>query len=203
MALRPFHILIVLLFLIVVFAVGGVIAVVLALSRQGRSGSMGGGWRPAPPDPALARRFSGGPTRASGTVTRALRGPRDAIAFEYAVSPDSAFTVVAIGLPAVRPVLEVRRADPGTMAGLDMGDPAFAAALVVESDNPAFAHDVLQPDTMRWLMVDARSAYYPVRLEGASALTWGRHPLEPARVAQMADYLGALVSRIPAFVWQA
>jgi hypothetical protein len=202
MAIRPVHVLVLILLLLIVFAVLGVIAVVTALSRQGRNGSTGGAWQPAPPDPALARRFMGGPTTAPGTVIGALRGPRGAIAFEYGTSPQSASTVVSIGLPVVRPALEVRRAAPDTAAGLDMGDPAFAAAFVVESDTPAFARDVLQPETMRWLMADPRSAYYPIRLEGASALTWGLHPLDPWRATQMADYLSAFVSRIPAFVWR-
>jgi hypothetical protein len=167
--------------------VAGIVTIVVVAARSARRAAPrpdATAWRPIRPDPSLADRFTGGPTSEPGRVTRAMQCVRpglSAIAFEYASGPGAVTTVVAVDLPATRPMLDVRRATRQAVGGVDiaMGDGAFDAAFVVHSAHPGFAHDVLQPATRAWLLSDPRSAYYPIRLEGARAYTWGGHPLQP------------------------
>lgn len=164
-------------------------------------------WRPAPVEQFRFRPFRGGPMDFPGSVTRTMRcryRGREVVAFEYSRPPEAPATIVAIELPAPRPMLDVRRAGPELPGRLDItiGDPAFDAAFVVESGDPAFARDVLPPATMRWLLADPRGARLPIRFEGARVFTWEGQPMADGRLAQMADYLATLVNRIPAFVWR-
>ncbi|WP_017572248.1 hypothetical protein [Nocardiopsis halotolerans] len=105
--------------------------------------------------------------------------------------------VVAVRTPGPNADLQIlRRRDRGA------SDDAFDSAFHTEGDDPAFTGAVLDGVVTRWLLADPRSRSLPVRFSGDYVLTWTAMRLDPDRALTAADYLIALVERVPAEAWK-
>jgi hypothetical protein len=150
-------------------------------------------------------------------------GGRPVTAFEYsykdrigsgngARTVTFTFTVTATTLPVARPTLQVtpeQPEQPGTSllgaVGLDdlrLESEEFDRVFRISSDDRGFAHDVLHPRTMEWMMADPRARELAFRFERSDVLAWEAGRLNPQRTAWAATYLLDLVDRVPQFVWK-
>lgn len=186
------------------------------------------GWDYRERDPSLNDTFGGPPfivdvDRVSAYPRQVLSGPhrgRQVLAFEYYIGPSSSvvsdsseseiFHVVAVSLPAQRPLLEVMAWNTGENPNLLLAPqevrpphPGFAEAFHVRTENGRFAHDVLNPHTAHWMLSDPRAGGLPLRFQGDMLVTWWREKLDPERTLWMADYLVDLLEKVPPFVWGA
>ncbi|PDP84694.1 hypothetical protein CQJ94_26900 [Glycomyces fuscus] len=105
--------------------------------------------------------------------------------------------VVAVRTPGPNAELQIlRRRDP------DASDDDFAGAFHASGNDPAFTGTVLDGVVTKWLLTDPRSRSLPVRFSGDYVLTWAAMRLDPDRAVTAADYLIALVERVPAEAWK-
>jgi hypothetical protein len=114
------------------------------------------------------------------------------------------FQVVAISLPAVRPYLEVGR--EGMLAkslgkDIDFENHAFNVRFRVVSASPRYAHDVIHPRTMEWMLADPRAHAYRWRFEGPWLMTFREGRLKLEEVFPAADFLCDVLAQIPKHVW--
>jgi hypothetical protein len=177
----------------------------------------------------MADRFVGIPFgRGFGRTARHLltttMGGRPVVAFEYsykervgsgkdARTVTFTFTVTATTLPVARPSLQVIPVHPGTRppaAGLEdlrledlrLENEEFNRVFKVSTDDREFAHDVLCPRTVEWILADPRARELDLRFERSDVLAWEHGRFNPQRTAWAATYLLDLVDRVPQFVWK-
>lgn len=145
-----------------------------------------------------------GPRPRTQHVLTGLRGRHLVVAFEQthtkgrgASRMRHAHRVVAVRVPGPSAELQiVRRRDR------EASEDTFDGAFRTVSEDPAFADAVLDGVVTRWLLADPRSRSLPVRFSGDYVLTWAAMRLDPDRALTAADYLIALVERIPARAWK-
>jgi hypothetical protein len=112
-------------------------------------------------------------------------------------------TVVSIALPVARPRLEIRRATvvSGLRADFQVGWERFDQEFFVDTENAAFAKDVLTPEMTEWLLADPRSRYFPIQAAGTAVSTWYSGRLHVGDLGAPTDFLVEFLSRVPARVW--
>ncbi|MQM24963.1 type III secretion system chaperone family protein [Glycomyces albidus] len=114
------------------------------------------------------------------------------------------FQVVAVGLPAMRPYLEIGREGllPKSLGkDIDFENHAFNERFRVVSANPRFAHDVIHPRTMEWMLADPRAQSYRWRFEGSWLMTFRKGRLNLDELLPVADFLCDVLAQIPKHVW--
>ncbi len=179
------------------------------------------GWTYTPRDDSWVDRFDGSPFGRGGSrrATHVLRGSfagRDAVAFHYRYLTRShngqhqttqthRFTVVALGLPAAVPWLELTAENVLTRLGSALGladveleSEDFNRRYRVTADDRRFAYDVLQPRTMEQLLA-SRTAN--LRLCGADALLWDSGFSDPEELPGLLAVLAQVVDGVPSYVW--
>jgi hypothetical protein len=118
--------------------------------------------------------------------------------------PSESEQVVSVALPAPRPRLQVGPETGFTRSfenDLKFENQEFNDVFRVWSASPRFAHDVIHPRMMEWMLADPRAYRYEWRLDGAwIAITWTGF-LDPAELIPAADYLIDVLDRIPRHVW--
>jgi hypothetical protein len=157
----------------------------------------------------LGTPFRTGTERKASHVLSGTYRERGLFAFEYSYRAKNStyrFTVVTVALPASGPTLEVSREHLGhkvlNLAGrrdLQLESDEFNSAFRVDTSDDRFAYAVLHPRMMEFLLANGQ---LPFRFERGDLLTWHQHPIEPAHVPGMADYLSDVLDRVPGFVWK-
>lgn len=112
--------------------------------------------------------------------------------------------VVAISLPALRPLLDVRHQNFLTRRfdkGVDFGDPVFGERFRIESPSAPFARDVLHPAMREWMLADWRAAAFNWRFEGSWLMAYRSGHLDLRQVFACADFLHEVLERVPEHVW--
>ncbi|THV28679.1 hypothetical protein [Glycomyces paridis] len=112
--------------------------------------------------------------------------------------------VVAVSLPASRPYLEVTHETARSRRrarDLQFENRAFNDLYFIESASPRFAHDVIHPRTMEWMLADPRARVNRWRFEGAWLLTFRSGPLRLEEVFAHADFLHQILDQVPDHVW--
>jgi hypothetical protein len=114
------------------------------------------------------------------------------------------YQLVAIDLPAVRPVLDIghenflsRRFDKD----IEFENQAFNDKFKIASQSPRFAYDVIHPRTMEWMLADPRAHVIRWRFEGAWLMTFRRGGLNPDEAFYYADFLHQVLAQVPKHVW--
>ncbi|HZE37983.1 MAG TPA: hypothetical protein VE172_04150 [Stackebrandtia sp.] len=117
--------------------------------------------------------------------------------------------VVAVALPSPRPYLDITREDAGTkfkaMFGardLQVNHAEFDDRFHVDTDHVGFAHDILTPGNIQWLLSDYRANMYQFRFEGQWLMTLRPGRLDLNEVHFYADFLHDLIGIVPERVWQ-
>lgn len=114
------------------------------------------------------------------------------------------YQVVAISLPAMRPLLDIAHENALTRRfAKDLGfeNRAFNDMFKVASPSPRFAHDVIHPRTMEWMLADPRARTIRWRFEGSWLMTFRPGPLNLDEVFFMADFLHQVLDQVPKHVW--
>lgn len=117
------------------------------------------------------------------------------------------FHVVALELPAALPQLELRpEGAEAKIAGffgmqdLQFESDEFNRAWHIKSSNPSFAHEVVNPMMIEWLMQDhQRFANFAIDRDTLYTTISGRQ--DPRRIDALVWYLTQFLDRVPAFVW--
>lgn len=178
------------------------------------------GWTFHGADATLVGRWHGTPfgVGSARKATEVLSGPvggRHAVSFKYQYTTGSGKNrtrhtrhVVAVFLPRLLPVLELTPDGVGAkivkaFGGQDIRfeSEAFNRTWRVTSEDPRFAHDVINPRTMeRLMLLDVAGTC--IRFAGDAVLTWstGRPAVE--QIIPRAAILDGLVDAIPAYVWE-
>ncbi|MEU5153367.1 hypothetical protein [Glycomyces sp. NPDC021274] len=114
------------------------------------------------------------------------------------------YQVVAISLPAMRPLLDIahetalsRRFDKD----IAFENRAFNDKFRIMSPSPRYAHDVIHPRTMEWMLADPRAHTIRWRFEGAWLMTFRPGRLDPASIFYYAEFLHQVLDQVPAHVW--
>lgn len=181
------------------------------------------GWTYSERDDSFAERFDGTPfgqgdSREARNVVQGKHEGRPVIAFDYSYQTHSTdskgnrtttthrFNVVAVGLPAALPTLQV--ASEGLFGSIgralgfhdiELENEQFNKRFKVTSGDRKFAYDVLNPRTMELLMAETGPAW---RIERGDLLGWERGRLEPALIERQLSFLCRLADGIPRFVWE-
>jgi hypothetical protein len=114
------------------------------------------------------------------------------------------YQVVAISLPATRPLLDIAHENSLTRrfgADLAFENQAFNDRFKIASPSPRFAHDVIHPRTMEWMLADPRAHRLRWRFEGAWLMTFRQGRLNPHEVFYYADFLHQVLAQVPKHVW--
>lgn len=180
------------------------------------------GWMYLEQDDSFAVRFAGvpfgtGQRRRAGNVVLGAAGGAPAVCFDYSFVTRSTdgrgrtkttthrYTITALRLPAMLPVLQVSQENVLTSLGRALGfhdiefeSEQFNQTFTVQSDSPRFAYDVIHPRMMESLL---RSPGPSWRIAGADLLCWQIGPATPERHEAQLGYLDAIRQRIPQFVW--
>jgi hypothetical protein len=183
------------------------------------------GWSYTENADRMVGRFVGAPfDRGFGRTARHLltttMGGRPVMAFEYSYKQRSGsgkdartttftFTVTATTLPVPRRTLQVTQEQPETspldaasLKELRLGSEEFDRTFRINTDDQKFAHDVLHPQTIEWMLADQRARELAFRFERSDVLAWEDGRLSPQRAAWAATYLLDLVDRVPQAVWK-
>jgi len=173
-------------------------------------GSLVGRWQGAP--------FGRGESRRVTDVVRGVREQRPFTAFNYqfverhsdgkggSTTTTYRYAVVALGLPAFLPTVEVvpdnlftrAAAAIGLSPGIELESEDFNRKFRVTGRDPKFASDILSPRTMELLL---RSPARSWRIEGSDLLSWDNGRIDPVEVLGTLAPLCAVVAGIPTFVW--
>ncbi|MBR8744077.1 hypothetical protein [Nocardiopsis sp. MG754419] len=146
-------------------------------------------------------------------VLRGVRGRHRVVMFELTLvggrrGGETVHRVVAVSTPGPGADLEIHRRDLARTVSFDgRGAPeevraSFSAAFHVVGADAHFTRAVLDHATASWLLSDWRSRSFPLRFTGEHLLTWAPMGLDPARALTAADYLIALVERVPDQAWE-
>ncbi|MFG3339703.1 hypothetical protein [Glycomyces sp. NPDC048151] len=114
--------------------------------------------------------------------------------------------VVAISLPASRPPLDIAHENALTRRfgdDIEFENQAFNDLFKIVSASPRFAHDVIHPRTMEWMLADHRARTIRWRFEGAWLMTFRDGPLNLNEVFFLADFLHDVRAQVPKHVWSA
>ncbi|HEU5129502.1 MAG TPA: hypothetical protein VFU12_16080 [Glycomyces sp.] len=112
--------------------------------------------------------------------------------------------IVAIGLPAARPLLDISRENGFTkrfQKDIDFENQLFNDTFKVKSPNRRFAFDVIHARTMEWMLADQRAMSYPWRFEGPWLMTYRPGELKLEEVFFYADFLIDVYAQVPRHVW--
>ncbi|HEU5129503.1 MAG TPA: DUF3137 domain-containing protein [Glycomyces sp.] len=180
-----------------------------------------------PRDDAWVRVAAQGPAagadaRAEHVFTGRVRG-REVVAFQYSARLDergrSALvrdrrralnTCVAVRLPAPRLELLIV---PGTAfdqtaqragfapVGLRYENPRFNERFRVTAENERFAHDVLTPRMMEWMLAEPLVSQRPLLVQGDFLMTWRKEPLLLEPLDPLIGMLVGFLDRVPDHVW--
>ncbi|WP_155829975.1 DUF3137 domain-containing protein [Glycomyces tenuis] len=119
-------------------------------------------------------------------------------------------TCVAVRLPAPRLELLII---PGTAfdqatqragfapVGLRYENPRFNERFRVTAENERFAHDVLTPRMMEWMLADPLASQRPLMVRGAFLITWHKEPITLEPLDSLIGMLGGFLDRVPGHVW--
>jgi Protein of unknown function (DUF3137) len=181
------------------------------------------GWTYVASAPQLTVRWQGVPFNQGDDrkAVHALAGTwqgRPFNAFDYSYDTQSSdghggtsrethrYGVVALGLPAYLPTLQVTKegmlghlaAAVGLERDIDLESEDFNRAFTVRSADPKFASDVLNPRVMEMLLAAPHLGW---RIEGTDILSWESGRFSPVDVLQRLDHLTKVVGGVPSFVW--
>ncbi|GAA1668082.1 hypothetical protein GCM10009830_12310 [Glycomyces endophyticus] len=106
--------------------------------------------------------------------------------------------VVAVDLPALRPFLEVKAGSAGRSR---FEVEVFNQRFNVQSDNLRYAHDVITPRMIEFLLTDPRARATRWRMEGRWLIAFWTGAPDKRAIAPVADFLLEVRARIPAHVW--
>lgn len=182
------------------------------------------GWLYTPKDVlGLANRwrvhpFGRGRGRRVSNLIRGAEGGRDFVSFDYQFTETDRdsdgkssnrtyrFHVTAINLPCYFPSLEVGPENFLTRIGkalggndIDLESENFNRRFRVRCPDVKFAHDVLHPRTMEFLLGTRPMA---MRIEGGDLLCWDDGRMKPTDVLRHLYVTNGVVSAIPSFVWK-
>ncbi len=163
----------------------------------------------------LARQWRGSPfdwglldPQANEVLTGRVRG-FDVVSFDYSYKTNKHrmhFHVVALRLPVPLPLLEL---GPEGILGVpvpgftdkdhQLESEAFNKAWKVTSPDPRFAHAILTPRLMEWLMTAQGERF---RIEGADVLTWRSGTQRLDTILHDADRLAIIAAAVPTHVWR-
>jgi len=175
------------------------------------------GWQFIEKDVSYVRRWRGEPFTGGGTARNIVLGQyrqRNFCSFQYGYTTTTGRTtrtvwygVVVLALPAPVPPFSVGRegAFGGKIAealGFDRvntGDEGFDNLFKVKSDNPQFAHFLLQqPALMQMLRA---TGPWNWRFSGQDMISYFSGQFEPAALTPRLDLMCDVLDRIPANVW--
>ncbi|MEV3934592.1 hypothetical protein AB0K52_01230 [Glycomyces sp. NPDC049804] len=203
---------------------GGIVALVIVLGRRARQRRIAqcAAWAAHhrfqywPEDPSalgITRRppFAAGHSHRALDVFRGTFKGRHLHFFHYRFKTGSGkeerthdYQLVAIDLPALRPVLDVshenfltRRFDKD----IAFENQAFNDKFKIASPSPRFAYDVIHPRTMEWMLADPRAHVIRWRFEGAWLMTFRKGGLALDEAFYYADFLHQVLAQVPAHVW--
>ncbi|WP_051898537.1 hypothetical protein [Sciscionella sediminilitoris] len=184
------------------------------------------GWNFVRVNRELGNRFRGEPfgkghRRTGNLVVTGAHRNRYFTAFEYTFKTTEGsgkdrrevthyYMVVAVTLPAPRPMLQVSTENFATrMFGnigigrdLQLESEQFNERFRIKTDNDKFAYDVLHPRTMQWMLDDQRFSQQPFRFERSDLLTWRKGKIEPQHIDGYLNYLCDIGDSVPQFVWK-
>jgi hypothetical protein len=214
-------------FLVLVACIAVIIALGWYRSKKRREAlaRMAGerGWTLIPRDDSWAHRWDGPPFRAGDdrraeNILVGTHNGRQCVAFDYSYkiySNDShgrrrtntvRYSVCSVAMPKALPPLTVFRDGffgrlATALGGQDIqvGHKAFDRRYRVRAENPAFATDVLGPQTAQALL-DAEAV--AVRIDGRDILSWYGGPYPPREVDKRLAALTAVVDGIPGSAWK-
>ncbi|KGM10458.1 DUF3137 domain-containing protein [Cellulomonas bogoriensis] len=206
--------------LLVPAAVGVWIWLVVRRGRRLREWAHAAGWTWVGTDRTLTRRWHGTPfvaghrARAVEVMHGTYRG-RPAVSFvhQYTVNHGKnqqtvSHHVVAVSLPAYLPKLELTPENLGTRLAKALGgqdivleSEEFNRAWRVQAHDPRFAHDILSPRLMEYLLRPA-SRGHAWRIEGTDVLSWISGSTNLDSLARRLDVLSTVADSVPRFVWQ-
>ncbi|MFC4333682.1 hypothetical protein [Salininema proteolyticum] len=112
--------------------------------------------------------------------------------------------VVAIGLPAPRPRLDIGHEgwfSRKFQKDIDFENQAFNDRYRIMSENRRFAFDIIHARTMEWMMADQRALSNQWRFEGPWLMTWRAGELNLQEVFPYLDFLIDVYAQVPRFVW--
>jgi hypothetical protein len=163
--------------------------------------------------------------RAEHVFTGTVRG-RETAAFQYSARlfepggraapilfPDERrllITCVAVKLPAPRLDLLIM---PGTAfdratqragfapIGLRYENTAFNERFRIGAENERFAHDVLAPRMMEWMLTDPMLTGWPLMIRGSFLFTWRKEPITLQPLDPLMKTLNDFMDRVPDHVW--
>lgn len=167
--------------------------------------------------------FIGEDTRAEHVFTGMVRG-RETAAFQYsarlieqgrsaALIRDKrriVITCVAVRLPAPRLDFLIM---PGTAfdkaaqragfapVGLRYENTVFNERFRISAENERFAHDVLTPRMMEWVLSEPMLAQRPLMIHGSFLFTWSMEPITLQPLDPLIRTLHDFMDRIPDHVW--
>lgn len=177
------------------------------------------GWKYAPDDGSLVGRYPGDPFewghwRKAEHVFRGTHRGRRLTAFEYSFRMEefdrageertdrNFYQVIAVGLPAPQPFVEVgprgffsRIARSAGFPAEETGDQNFDEAFRVTTENRDFAAAFLTTEVRAWLLADPRAQDNPIRVCGDEIITWRQGELDVADLEHRVDFLCDLLDR--------
>ncbi len=181
------------------------------------------GWTYEQTEPSLVTRWQGTPfgrgeNQRVKDVVRGVRDQRPFTAFNYSYverrsdgkggseTTTYQFAVVALGLPAFLPAVEVvpdnlltrAAAAVGLSPGIELESEDFNRKFRVTARDPKFASDILSPRTMEQLLRSPARAW---RIEGTDLVSWDNGRVKPVELLAALAPLCAVVAGIPTFVW--
>ena len=112
------------------------------------------------------------------------------------VTENHSEVVTAVNLPFSLPLLSVEGGWGGEKVRFESEE--FNDRFTVRSEAPKFAHDVIHPRTMEWLLADPPPGF---RIEGqVMRFSVDKHDTEV--IGSCADFAHAFFARVPSFVWK-
>jgi hypothetical protein len=112
--------------------------------------------------------------------------------------------VVAMALPASRPSLDIRpegRLSRRSEKDLRFEHHEFNAVFRVRSPRPRWAHDVLHPRMMEWMLADPRARTRHWAFHGSWLMVFRDGAIEPEQILPHADFLAEVLAFVPDHVW--
>lgn len=200
--------------------------------RQNHCGGDPVDWQLGPSDPAVLRRFRGGPFLVDQfadpkafELYRVYRGSLDGFSalvymtgMHYGLQrPEfTTFMVFSIDLPRSVPRTEIRPATFGDKLhagfhGVKTGDKDFDRQFHVQTEDVEFSKALLTPEAMRFLETEELAKTLAVVFEGNTLSTWNYQIVtKPSNDPYIRDYMSLLIDYLirvlkstPSQLWQA
>jgi hypothetical protein len=157
--------------------------------------------------------FGTGRNRRGVDVFRGVYRGKHIVFFEYQYMTGSGknstqhrYQVIAIDLPAPRPMLDIGHENFFSRRfgnDIDFENQAFNDVFKVNAENRRFAFDVIHPRTMEWMLADQRARTYRWRFDGQWPMTFREGALNLGEVFFYADFLIDVYAQVPRHVWAA